>query len=96
LFLGNHTEADKGKKKESKFEDWLLNKVGLGEYLDMFSGEGFDDLSVIIEIKKESELTELGISKKGHRLKLMRAIRELKGNMQESSEGVAEPATKYV
>ena len=56
---------------------WLGTDVNLPQYLDMFIENGFDDLTVI-QALTINDLLEMGIEKKGHRIKIVRAIAKLK------------------
>ena len=69
---------------------WLSSVVKLPDYFDIFVSNGFDDLSIIQEIQNENDLIELGIEKKGHRLKLMREIQKLRieNNQREGGESI--------
>jgi len=54
-----------------------LERLGLSEYLERFSSEGFDTWDTVLDIT-ESDLTALDV-KLGHRRKLQRAIAESRG-----------------
>ena len=65
---------------------WMISVVKLPQYLDVFIENGFDDLS-LIQMMRSNDLEDLGIDKKGHRLKIMREIDKLKGSGTTRSEG---------
>jgi len=69
-----------GSNSESRDIDQLsvwLSELGLNEYNASFIDSGFDDMSVIKEIN-EKDLTDMGISKPGHRKKLLIAVDKMK------------------
>jgi len=55
----------------------FLEMLGLNIYLEIFVEEGYDDLDVFKELD-DATLIEMGISKKGHRKKLLKYIAELR------------------
>ena len=55
----------------------FLEMLGLTIYLEIFVEEGYDDLDVFKELD-DATLIEMGISKKGHRKKLLKYIAELR------------------
>ena len=78
-----------GKNIKNELEEWILNifngneKIGK-EYVEMIiENEGFDDIDVFCNLN-ENDLKEIGINKKGHRMKLMQKIREYNGKKIQS------------
>lgn len=69
-------EAQKGADSD-QVDDWLCTAVKLPQYLELFISEGFEDMDSI-ETLKEQDLEEMGISKKGHRNKIMRFVKRLR------------------
>ena len=72
---------------------WMNTEVKLPQYLDLFIANGYDDLSVIQDLSI-MDLEEMGIEKKGHRMRIVKAISNLKaavGTKQKRStlEGAA-------
>jgi hypothetical protein len=57
--------------------DWL-DKLGMSEYAQRFA-ENRIDVSVLRDLTDQDHLKDLGVSL-GHRLKMLRAIRELAGD----------------
>ena len=62
-------------KNESEMTIWFRDTLGLPQYLELFEQQGFDRLDTLLEIT-ESHLKELGIDKMGHRMRILKAIRE--------------------
>merc|ERR1712061_948383 len=58
-------------------EQWLFS-IELSQYLDIFINNGFDSLTFIKNIQSKSDLNDIGITKIGHQIQLMEAIRQLK------------------
>ena len=56
---------------------WMNNVVKLPQYLDLFVQHGFDDLKVIQALTM-NDLEEMGIEKRGHRIRIVQAIASLK------------------
>lgn len=71
---------------------WFRDKLKLPEYLDLFVSEGFDDLWVVADLT-ETHLKELGITKMGHRMKLLREIKKWKKKRKQEVDSVARQAT---
>eukprot|EP01084_Bolivina_argentea_P270124 459259_1 len=64
---GNHVEL---------FKRWYDNNLQLPQYYDKFIEAGLNSMIAIKEIK-DSDLIELGINKKEHRIKIMQAIKTI-------------------
>mmetsp|Transcript_167 Transcript_167/g.250 ORF Transcript_167/g.250 Transcript_167/m.250 type:complete len:149 (-) Transcript_167:154-600(-) len=58
-----------GDEKE-RVRRWLTKTVKLPEYIDLFMDEGYDDMVTVQELT-DKELQEMGISKRGHRKKIL-------------------------
>lgn len=58
-------------------ELWFKNKVELSQYYQLFVENGLDSLKLICKLNNEQALIDLGIEFKGHRIILMRYIKEL-------------------
>ena len=56
---------------------WMNNVVKLPQYLDLFVQHGFDDMKVIQALTM-NDLQEMGIEKRGHRIRIVQAIATLK------------------
>lgn len=74
----------------SGIAEWL-SSIGLGEYAQRF-GENAVDLSVVRDLT-EQDLKDLGVLL-GHRRKMLRAIAELKGEVQRVSQTGGKAATR--
>ena len=63
---------------ENKLREWLMQVGGedLAEYESALRKDGFDTLEAVATLE-ESDLDDLGISKKGHRKVLLKAVKEL-------------------
>jgi len=57
-------------------QKWL-NELTLSEYYSSFVENGFDDMTVVKEMN-EKDLTDMGISKPGHRKKIVMSIEKMK------------------
>ena len=56
--------------KQQAFKSWLCDEMELCQYYDLFVENGFDDVAVI-RLLRDEDLKELGIDKKGSRMKLI-------------------------
>ena len=52
----------------------FLDKLGLAKYAKIIIDEGFDDLDTFKEIE-DYQLKELGVKKMGHRMKILKSIK---------------------
>lgn len=66
--------------------DQLLKEIGLEKYSSLMKENGIDDMEILMELQ-ESHLEEIGIIL-GHRLKILKKIRELK---EESTSKSSKP-----
>ncbi len=66
---------------EEKVKDWIQNRVKLSEYTQLLIENGFDTMDSVCEITNE-ELTEMGMTKMGHRKRFIKHIQALKGTHQ--------------
>ena len=66
----------------------MLEKENLLEYHELFIKNGFEDLSSLYDISND-ELKEIGITKMGHRKKLLKYINKRlnKNNKNDQYEG---------
>lgn len=55
---------------------WLTDTVGLERYHEGFVKQGFEDLDSMQDVREE-DLADIGVTKTGHRRKLLRCIKEL-------------------
>jgi len=65
-----------GRSEVDELSVWLSG-LGLNEYNSTFVNSGFDDMSIIKEIN-EKDLIDMGISKPGHRKKLLIGVEKIK------------------
>jgi len=82
-------------KHKREFKKWFKREIGSDfmEYFDKFAEAGFDDLRTVRHILHESELSDLGIDKKGHRLHIMDKIENYRLQYNQSNQAdVAQPA----
>eukprot|EP01083_Nonionella_stella_P271075 918241_1 len=56
---------------------WLENEVKLPQYLSKFLTNGYDNLRAIKMITNESQLANIGITKLGHQMLILEAIRKV-------------------
>ena len=56
--------------KQQKFKQWICDELDLSEYYNLFLKNGFDDIDVV-KLLDDNDLKQLGIDKKGSRMKLM-------------------------
>ena len=62
-----------------RFEKWLKEEVGLGQYLEMFRKNEIHSLDDVVEyIEEKSNLGEIGIKAFAHKTKVWRSILKLK------------------
>ena len=69
----NHRKNNNNNHENDRFKYWLKNDVGLEDYYQLLVENGVDSLSTI-KLLKEKELTEIGITIIGHRVKLLHEI----------------------
>eukprot|EP01084_Bolivina_argentea_P147839 258606_1 len=62
---------------ENEVEKWLVNTVKLPRYCDVFVDNGYDSLDIIKAISSKNELEDIGITLKGHIVKIMKEIKKL-------------------
>merc|ERR1712062_579963 len=62
---------------------WMVNEVKLPQYMDLFVDNGFEDLSVIQALTM-NDLIEMGIEKKGHRIKITQCISRMNARSRHS------------
>ena len=70
-----------------KYKDiavWLEQEVGLNEYSGLFIEKGYDDMKNIKEITME-DLESIGIDQQEHKTKLIKAVKKLNDNDNESN-----------
>eukprot|EP01083_Nonionella_stella_P017415 48715_1 len=73
--------------KESEVKLWLTKQVELPQYIDLFINDGYDEMITIIKTMTEEDLLEIGVTKRGHRKKIMLFIGQLKKDQEiEESE----------
>merc|ERR1712083_710623 len=90
--MKRHMMLSGGKVEESKtdkFRTWIEDTVGLPEYYSAFEENGADDLEVA-QMFTMKELSMIGITKIGHRMRILKAIGVL--NQPSNSPPVAAPA----
>jgi len=75
-------------KHHREFEKWFRREIGSDFmiYFDRFASAGFDDLRTIRHILHETELAELGIDKKGHRLHILDKIESYRLQLTQSED----------
>merc|ERR1711997_572405 len=66
----------------AKVKEWLTETVGLPQYFRILISAGFDDLDAMKELSL-NDLAELNILKLGHKKKLIKAAKELKGDPED-------------
>eukprot|EP01083_Nonionella_stella_P217571 781054_1 len=62
---------------QERLRIWLDETVNLPQYLDLLINDGYDDLETVADVTSE-ELIQMGISKTGHRKKLIKYAQKLK------------------
>eukprot|EP01084_Bolivina_argentea_P201001 343620_1 len=67
---------DEGQRAELK--EWMVEKVKLPQYYDVFVANGYETLDIVQDIADVNELKEIGITLKGHTLKLIKEVKRLK------------------
>eukprot|EP01084_Bolivina_argentea_P234736 395163_1 len=77
----NNNNVSLSDKKQLKL--WFTNVVKLPEYFDIFIEQGFEDLQSVKYVTA-NELELMGISKIGHKMKLLRFIAKLNENQNQN------------
>ena len=70
--------------QEGKVKEWLTETVGLPQYFRILISAGFDDLEAMKDLSL-ADLAELNILKLGHKKKLIKAAKELKGDKEDGA-----------
>merc|ERR1712154_175360 len=84
------SKAKKLTAKQQLFKTWLEMVVHLPQYFELFVDAGYEDLSYLENMKlTELDLTQIGIDKPGHRLKILHEIQ----NMKHSANQIGATAT---
>ena len=78
---------DQDSDDEDEVGLWLKNKVELSQYYDLFVENGLDSLKLISKLDDEQSLIDLGVEYKGHRIILLRYIKELGQDKVDGKEG---------
>ena len=60
----------------------------MGQYIDNFIDNGYEDMDTIIHTMNEQELQEIGVNKRGHRKKIMLNIERLRKMNDNGSNGL--------
>ena len=74
-FNRNCNDNDNTKDHSGIFEKWYIKYVQLPQYYDCLVEAGYDSKIGISDIT-DSDLQELGITKKGHRVKILKVIKQ--------------------
>ena len=74
---GDHDNAN----QRNPLKTWICDTLQLPKYYDLFISEGFDEISLFLELS-ESDLKELGILKMGHRKKILLGARQMNYKQQ--------------
>eukprot|EP01083_Nonionella_stella_P189394 700282_1 len=61
-----------------KVKDWITDKVGFADYSWNFLDNGFDSLTIVKKISNPQQLSDIGITLKGHQIQIMAEILQLK------------------
>ena len=67
---------------------WLNDTVKLVQYFQLFIDDGFDDMTQILTMTDE-DLADIGITKKGHRRKILVCIGQKKNENNEIGDNIA-------
>ena len=92
LSSGNISNDSGMDKEKQEFKDWIEKQLKLPEYYDVLVENGIDKLSVVQLLTKD-ELQEMGITKIGHKIQILKEIQSLK---QRSDNQPAEGGTAYI
>ena len=60
---------------ETLFQKWYRQNVGLPEYYDALVDNGFDSRIAITQLT-DDDLAQMGVAKRGHRLKILKVIQQ--------------------
>ena len=89
-----NNQSSKANGKENPVAVWLRSIVNLPEYIDLFMESGLDDMGIIEDVGA-NVLVEIGIDKVGHRMRILKAVRQLK-QPQKPSLPQYEGSTAYI
>ena len=73
VYLYRNKHKNKNNNNNNKVYIWLRDNVGLEEYYDIFMENGLDDIEILKQINND-HLTQIGVHKIGHRIKIMKYI----------------------
>ena len=76
VYNKDNNEKNEKQRQFTQFKHWLEEIVKLGQYLDNFINEALDDLNVV-KLMQEKDLSDIGVTKKGHRLIFLKHIANL-------------------
>eukprot|EP01084_Bolivina_argentea_P143191 251498_1 len=72
--------------KQQLFKTWMDCVVHMPQYFQMFVDTGYDDLTNIEAIHHEQDLIEIGVTKRGHRQKILQEIKKLKPKKEDKAK----------
>ena len=84
----NQNYNNNNNNSENKLEQWILNMFNGNEEIGkeyikiIINNQGFDDIDVFCDLN-ENDLKEIGINKKGHRMKILQKIKEYKDSKRQ-------------
>ena len=85
----DNINSNNNDRLQNKLEGWILNMfnghedIGKEYVRIIMDDEGFDDIDVFCNLN-ENDLKEMGINKKGHRMKIIQKIKEYNGKKIQS------------
>eukprot|EP01083_Nonionella_stella_P154980 499998_1 len=80
-------------QEEKEVQQWLKDVVRFPQYEQAFLKNGYGPMIIIGDISKREELEEIGITIKGHQVRIMRQIKQLQ-NVQDPGAGIKKKVQK--
>ena len=85
---------DERHNERLKLKEWLSQKVRFPEYYALFIESGIEDLETAA-LLSEDTMTQIGIKKVGHRMKIMKEVQKLRVNEQDALSVVSHSDDEY-
>jgi len=92
---GQARDLGKDSTKRMQLKWWMQHKLELPQYFDCVVQHGFEDLTSLRDLDKDS-LAQIGIEKLGHQLKILRCIRTLQMEQNQMSQMNVNQVNEFV
>eukprot|EP01083_Nonionella_stella_P284265 967619_1 len=70
-----------------ELQAWLQNEVGLGQYVEVLVSNGYESMQIVKDISNITELKDIGIESKQHRMIIMEGIHKWKKKHTKETHG---------